>query len=281
MTQPQTTVTFLPSWKDATDPPPPFRTCDEDGTHHFSHVKKLALSGKQYIHAVNTPFAPTPAMLLGTAVHAIVLGERPGAPVAVYPGKTRSGKAWDEFEAAHTGSDIVTATEWSRAEVIAAAVMADPLATRYLDGAKKEVPLTWEDGGIKCSTSGIDIMPESMIGDLKTSATVEPDAMRRQIRRMHYAEQLVFYRRGCTANGIDVSKGLFLLCVEVKAPYEVVPFELSERRIDVAERTVSAWMERLKVYRDSNQWPGYTQSPITLDVEAWEVSEDDDEEADA
>jgi hypothetical protein len=99
------TDNFLSSWKDATDPsdPPPFRTCDEDGTHHFSHLKKLHLSGKQYIHTVNTPFAPTAAMLLGTAVHAIVLGERPGKPVMVFPGKTRSGKAWDAFEEEHRG----------------------------------------------------------------------------------------------------------------------------------------------------------------------------------
>ena len=253
----------------------PFRTCDEDGTHHFSQIKKLALSGKQYIHAVNTEFTPTAAMLLGTAVHAIVLGERPGKPVVVYPGKTRQGKAWEEFALEHRGRDVVTAAEWTRAEEVANAVMADPLARAYLDGARKEVPLSWEDGGVKCSTSGIDIMPEGMIGDLKTTTTVEPDAMRRQIRRMHYAEQLVFYKRGCVANGIDVSKGLFLLCAEVKPPFEVVPFELTERRIELAEKTVSLWMEKLRTYRDANQWPGYTQSPIPLDVEAWEVDEED------
>ncbi len=270
-------IRYLPSWADA---PEPFRTCDADGTHHYSQIKKLALSGKQYIHAVNTPFEPTPAMLLGTAVHAIVLGERPGAPVVVYPGQTRQGKAWDEFEKAHEGAEIVTATEWSRAETIAAAVMRDPLALRYLDGARKEVPLAWEDNGIKCSTSGIDIVPDGMIGDLKTTTTVQPEKLGYQARSMHYAEQLCFYRRGCIANGIDVSKGLFLLCVETKAPYEVVPFELTEQRIDVAERTLSLWMEKLRIFTDAGQWPGYTQSPIPLDVEAWE-RDDEDEEAES
>jgi hypothetical protein len=280
MTAATGTDTFLPSWKGATDPsdPPPFRTCDEDGTHHFSHVKKLALSGKQYIHAVNATFDPTPAMLLGTAVHAIVLGPRAGKPVVVYPGKTRSGKAWDAFEDENRGREIVTANEWSRAEEIAAAVMSDPLARQYLDGARYEVPLAWEDSGLKFSTSGVDILPEGLLGDLKTSTTVEPEAMKRQVRRMHYAEQLVFYRRGCIANKIDVSKGLFLLCVEVKAPFEVVPFELSERRIEQAEKTVSLWIEKLKAFTVARQWPGYTQSPIVLDLEPWEVDDEDDDE---
>jgi hypothetical protein len=56
-TQPQTTVNFLPSCKHATDPSdaPALRTCDEDGTHHWSQIKKIGDSGKQYLHAVNTP----------------------------------------------------------------------------------------------------------------------------------------------------------------------------------------------------------------------------------
>ncbi len=267
---------YLDSWKDAKDPSDPvLRTCDEDGTHHYSQLKKLALSGKQYIHAVNTPFEPTAAMRLGTIVHHIVLGARVDRALAVYPGKTRTGKAWEAFEAANAGAELVTASEWSHAEEVAASVMADPVARTYLDGARYEVPLAWEDSGLKFSTSGIDIISAGMIGDLKTSGTVEPVAMTRQVRRMHYAEQLVFYRRGCVANGIDASKGLFLLCVEVKAPFEVVAFELSERRIDQAERTVSLWIEKLKVFTESKQWPGYTQSPIVLDVEPWEVDDED------
>lgn len=255
------------------------RTCDVDGTHHWSHVKKLALSGKQYLHAVNTPFEPTPAMLLGTAVHAIVLGQRPNKPVVVYPGKTRSGKAWEEFESsAHPDAEIVTASEWTKAESVAAAVMSDPLARHYLDGARYEVPIAWEELGLKFSSSGIDILPDGRLGDLKTTSTVEPEATKRQIRRMHYAEQIVFYRRGCRANGIDTSKGLFLLCVETRAPYEVVPFELSERRIEMAERTISLWLEKLRAFTAAKQWPGYTQTPIMLDIEAWEEGEEDDEE---
>ena len=35
------------------------RTLDEDGTVHFSHLKNLALSGVQYLHAVNTTISPT------------------------------------------------------------------------------------------------------------------------------------------------------------------------------------------------------------------------------
>lgn len=256
-----------------------YRTCDADGTHHFSHVKKLALSGRQYIHAVNTESRPSSAMLLGTAVHALVLGARHGAkPLAVFDGKTRRGKAWDEFEAENEGAELLTSTEWERANVIARAVKSDPVAQQYLDGARFEVPLQWDEGGILCSTSGVDIVTAGgALGDLKTTSSAHPDTWMRQAFRMLYPQQLAWYRRGARANGIATPGGLFLLGVETCEPFEVVALELTERMIDFADRTVSLWLEKLRVYRESNQWPGYAQSPLAFDVPGWAQ---DDEDAD-
>lgn len=257
--------------------PAEVRTCDPDGTHHFSHLKRLALSGKQYIHAVNTPTTPTPAMLLGTAVHAMVLGGRPERPIARYHGN-RKGAAWKAFKEENPDAEILTAPEWNHAVEISRAVLADPLARARLDGARFEVPLAWEENGIRFSTSGVDILGNGALGDLKTSTTCEPEALQRQAFKMFYHCQLAFYRRGARANGLDVSRGLFLLCVETKGPHEVVDLELSEGLIDLADRTVSLWIEKLRIYRESNRWPGYAQSPIPWDVPGW--MRDDDEEGD-
>lgn len=265
----------------ATESPPalPYRTCDEDGTHHFSQIKRLALSGKQYIHACNTENEPTPAMLLGTAVHCMVLGPRPGGKrVVAYTGKTRSGKAWEAFAAENVDAEILTAGEWTKAQAIAEAVKADPVAQSRLAGARFEVPLEWEEeGGIRCSTSGIDIVRAKSIGDLKTTSTTYPEAWQRQAFKMLYPQQMAWYRRGARAHGLDVSEGLFILGVETKPPYEVVDLELTEGMIDFADRTVSLWLEKLRVYRESNQWPGYAQSPVPFDVPSWMQSDEDDD----
>lgn len=280
------TINYLDSWKNATDPSdaPVLRTLAEDGTLHFSDLKKLALSGRQYLHAVNYPSKPTPPMLLGTCTHLHVLGPRPGAkPVLKYPGKTRQGKAWDEFEAANAGAEILTAPEWERAERIAEAVLADPIARARLEGARLEVPLTWEENGIKCSTSGIDIVRAKAVGDFKTTPTTYPEAWQRHAFKMLYPQQLAWYRRAARANGLDVSEGLFLLGVETKPPYEVVDLELTEGMIDYADRSVSLWLEKLRVMmlscpqpRHVTDWPGYAQAPVAWDVPAWLADEDDD-----
>lgn len=261
------------------DVPPTLRTCDEDGTHHYSQLKRIPDSGVQYLHAVNTPFDPTPPMLLGTGVHVHTLGERPGAPVHVFPGKTRSGKAWEEFAAAHTDGDILTATEWEKARQIADAVKRDPVARSYLDGAQYEVPLSWDEDGIPCSTSGVDIVPPGMWGDLKTTSTTELEALMRQCFKMQYHCQLAFYRRGLIANGFDVSRGAFLVCVETKPPFEVVCLELAEDLLSLGDRTVSLWLERLRVFRVSESWPGRAQTPVVWSVPAYMRSDEDEEEA--
>lgn len=287
MTTTTSETNFLPSWKNATDPSdaPPLRVVGEDGCVHFTSLKKLALSGRQYLAAENEKFDPTRGMLIGTIAHHIVLGPRKAAkPLVRFKGARRQGKEWDAFLLDHPNCEIVTATEWAEAEPIAHAVLADPVARVRLAGAEFEVPLEWEDGGIKCSTSGIDIVAADAIGDLKTTSTVHPETWQRQAFRMLYPQQLAFYRRGARANGRDVSKGLFLLGVETRPPYEVVDLELTEAMIDFADRTVSLWLERLRVLIDAcpaprsyADWPGYAQSTLAFDVPPWMLSDEDDD----
>jgi hypothetical protein len=270
-------TTYLPSWKNATDPSD-MTMFAADGTLHFSDLKRIADSGVQYLHGLVKPFKPTPAMLIGTGVHHIVLGKRPTSLVARFPGEKRIGNDWKAFAAAHPGHDILTTPEWDEAEQIATAVLTDPVAREYLDGAEYEVPLTWMDGDIKCSTTGVDIVqrPKRRIGDLKTTNTTEIEKWQRQAFSFSYHCQMSWYRRGCIANGIDVSDGMFLLGVDVKPPHEVVVLEMSEELCDLAERTLSLWMERFKTYADSRQFPGRAQSAVVWTVPAWMQSDEDE-----
>jgi hypothetical protein len=67
--------------------------------------------------------------------------------------------------------------------------------------------------------------------------------------------------------------------VETKRPYEVVELDLTEPMIDFADRTVELWLQKLRVYRESNQWPGFAQSPVPFDVPAW-LRQDEEEAED-
>ncbi len=274
------TVNFLPSWRDATDPSDemaPF--LHEDGTLHFSDLKRVADSGVQYLHGLKNRREPTRAMLIGTGGHHIVLGKRPTSRVARFPGDKRVGKAWKDFADAHVGYDILTVPEWDEAESVATAVLMDPVARDYLDGGEYETPLRWMDGEIPCSTTGVDIIQRQhkRFGDLKFTSTTEIEKWQRQAFSFSWHCQLAWYRRACKANGIDVGNGMFLLGADVHPPHEVVVLEVSEELGDLAERTLSLWMERLRVYIASRQFPGRAQSAVVWSVPAWLRSEDDEE----
>lgn len=251
-------------------------SCHPDGTIHFSQLKRLALSARQYLHACNSRGRPTKEMLIGTVVHQLVLGGRAGKRALRFDGAARKGKLWTAFQAAHSGAEILTAPEWAKAERIAAAVLADPIARARLTGARFEVPLAWEEDGLRLSTDGIDILGNGALGDLKTGSTVEPEALQRQAFKMFYHCQLAFYRRGARAHGLDTSKGLFLLCVETGGPHEVVDLELTDPLVELADRTVSLWLAKLRTYLDADQWPGYAQAPIPWDVPGWMQGDDDE-----
>jgi hypothetical protein len=117
------------------------------------------------------------------------------------------------------------------------------------------------------------------IGDLKTTNTTEIEKWQRQAFSFSYHCQMAWYRRGCVANGIDVSRGMFLLGVDVKPPHEVVVLEMSEDLIDLAERTVSLWLEKFKVFSESKQFPGRAQSAVVWSVPAWMREEEEADDA--
>jgi hypothetical protein len=257
---------------------PPPRMFAEDGSVHFTDLKKVGDSGVQYLHSVNGKREPTRAMLIGTGVHHLVLGARPDAKVAFYPGDKRVGAEWAKFDAAHPGYDILTRPEADEARAIANAVLTDPVAKEFLCGARFEVPLRWSDGELEYSTHGIDIIQPGRIADLKTTNTTSLEPWQRQAFNFSYHCQMEFYRRGCVANGIDVSQGMFVIGVDIRAPYEVVVLEMSEELVELAAKTVSLWIEKLKVYVASKQFPGRAQSPIVWQPPAWLRSDDEEDD---
>ncbi len=265
----------------------PLRTLNVDGTEHFSDLKHIGISGREYLHACNVPFEPTRDMLIGTAVHNFVLGDRTGAkPLVLFDAPSRTGNAWKNFRALHPDAEILTAPEWNEAQRIAASVVAHPLTADRFSGARFEVPLHWEevigDRRIPCSTTGIDIVCASAIGDLKcTRAKIH--RFERHAFEFSYPHQLAWYRRAARANGLDTSQGLFLLGAMMAPPHDVIDLELTEGMIDYADRIVSGWLAKLAELLDMNpaprawgDWPGFAQSPLAMDLPRY-LQEHEDE----
>ncbi len=247
----------------------------------FSDLKQLGRSPAHYKAAITRPRVSTRPMRVGTVTHHLTLGAVPAGHRAVvrWDGERR-GNAYKAFAEEHADDEIVTEAEWADAEPIAAAVLADPVASRLLAGTRRETALEWLDGGIACATGGIDFLGAKHFGDLKVTSNSEPDKFSRHALRMLYSQQLEFYRGGLVATGHDVSEGAFLIAVEDSWPHVVTVFEATPEWLEHGRRSISLWFEKLRACEATDFWPGYAQAPVRLELPEWATDGEGDEISD-
>jgi hypothetical protein len=235
---------------------------------HFSNLKQLAKSAAHYRHAITAGVDETRAMRIGSCTHAFVLGGR----YHLYEGERR-GKAWAQFKAEHDdGATIVTSSEHAEASAIADAVLANPDAARLLSGPyETEKSLQWSWLGRECE-GRVDLIGPNFIADLKVTSSAELRKFEAHAIRMGWHAQLPWYQRG--AGRDPVTSESYLIAVESSAPHCVVVRQLTERAADAGDRMCRLWMEQLLGCEAVNQWPGYAQSIVPLDLPEWADTED-------
>lgn len=252
----------------------------------FGHLSKFARSPAHYLEARSRDAAgietPTAAMEKGTAFHAVLTGTR---EVVRYPGKVRNGKQWDQFQAEHAGKIILTSSAYEQVMGMVEAVWSDPLAAEKLNhpGLVYEQTLRPQLHGWPCRATP-DVRCADFLIELKSSATTEPEQFQRHAQRMLYHAQLAFYLQACGAASIDVKRDCYIIAVEASAPHPVVVHQLTEKGIDMGERAIRLWVERLRGCIAADYYPGYSQSIVQWDIEEdleLEFGDDDDGSTDA
>jgi hypothetical protein len=227
---------------------------------HFSRLKLMSKSPQHYAAADTIPPQDTPAMRLGRLVHFLVLG----GPHVVYGGR-RAGVEWNEFEAAHPGIEIFTATEADVARPIADAVLCDLDAGPLLVG-ERELPVEWTMAGRSCA-GRVDVLGSDFICDLKTAADAAPERFTRQALRMGYHAQLDWYGNGVELAGLGRKPARFIVAVETKPPHVVQCYEFTDAALEQGRRLWWTWWERLLACERSNNWPGYANGIFPIDAE--------------
>lgn len=201
---------------------------------------------------------PTRDMERGTAVHALLFGNR---KVIGYPGATRRGKEYDAFVEAHPDTEILTASEYDKANRMADAVRASEVAKPYLAGTPEET-LLFDWMGMHCRATP-DVRGTDFITDLKTSSSADPQRFLWHARRMAYHAQLRFQEYGCAANKHRVREQ-WIVCVESEAPHPVTVFHVEDEAREEGEKLLTLWGERLKACEAAGTFPPYVQTTVPL-----------------
>lgn len=229
----------------------------------YSHLRRIDLSPLHYLHGLvpDDDSEQSAPMRAGKLVHALVLG----GDYVVYDGR-RAGGAWEEFAAAHEGRFIVTTAEYQRAVPVAESVQRDPVASQFLRGQHERM-LDWRIGGRECQAHVDCIGPDNRyVTELKTASLAAPGWFARAALRMRYHAQLAWYQDAIAeVRGVRPANA-YIVAVETKAPYAVTTMILTPRALDEGRKICRLWWERLAACEASDEWPGYAQSAVTLDV---------------
>lgn len=231
----------------------------------FFHLKA---AGRTAAHArealLKNDDKPTQAMILGKAVHALLLG---GAPVLAFDGKSRRGKAYDEFVEKHPNCTILVGDEPKRVDGMAAAVErnADALALIEAPGAIHERTLLFDKEGRAARTTP-DIFTPDEVTELKTSADVNPQSFPWLCKRMGYHAQVAYHIEGVTLSGLGQPSRGNIIAVEQASPYIVQVYRLPAPALDAGARQVRLWWARLRAAELAGVWQGYSDVPIDLEL---------------
>ncbi len=224
----------------------------------FSHLRAYGRSAMHGFHARTKDVDPTRDMERGTAVHALIFGNR---KVCGYPGATRRGKEYDAFALQHPDSEILTMAEYEKAKRMADAVRNSKVAAPYLKGIY-ETTLLFRWMGLDCRATP-DVRGDGFLMDVKSSKSADPTQFLWSARRFAYHAQLKFYEYGCEKHHIKIDDH-WIVCVESEEPHPVTVFHVEPEALEEGEKLLMLWAERLKNCEASAHFPPYVECTVPL-----------------
>lgn len=241
-----------------------------------SHLDEVARSPRHYWHRFLNPDRqapePTPAMVLGSAVHTRVLEpHRFAIEYAVAPAldrRTKAGKeAWEQFQADSQDRTVLTAEQDALSKAMADAVHLHPAADLLLGKpGQAEASYFWTDEstGERCK-----IRPDwhsdcrRLIVDLKTTDDASPQGFQRSIQKWRYHVQSAWYLRGLGA------EQFVFIAVEKTPPHLVGVYVATPEMVAAGGRVADRDLARLAECRAADEWPGYSDKITPIDLPRW------------
>ncbi len=243
----------------------------------FSHLKAYGRSAKHGLRSRVHEMKQSAAMQFGKSVDAVIYGTR---KVTYYPGKTRSGKKYQQFLADNRDTEILLKEHYDNVMGAAEAVQNDPTAREFINGIHQET-LLFDFNGLRCRATP-DTRGDGFLRELKCTTDTSPWKFPWHLKKMHYHTQMWMQRLACEANpvpGYATPERLVITTVEDKPPFVVTVFEVMPSLQDQAAKTLMLWSEKLKVAEQSKFWPGYSTAivPVESDEEMPDFDYGEDE----
>lgn len=213
----------------------------------------------------------------GHVAHKLVLGR--GGDVAVLDFENyKTKKAQDEKKAAYAAGEIpILVGEHEKAEEMAAAVRAHPIASALFTDGKPEQSVFARDKqtGVMLRAR-IDWLKDEpledgrlLLVDYKTTRDADPDAIAKAVRQHGYHQQDPWYSDLVCLAGLAERPAFVFVFQEKEPPYLITVVEL-----DAAAKFWGDVLNRhaINVYRrcmETGRWPGYADDVVPVALPSW------------
>lgn len=246
-----------------------------------SDLKILRQSPAHLKYARENPEPPTPAMILGTLEHYLILEPRLFAksfysrPETYGPDKKKwhSGstecKAWLK---AHSDKPVVSPENEDILLGMQESVRKHPAVTAALAKGLPEQCLFWEDAdtGLQCKCR-CDWLTGNSILDPKTCQDASPIGFGKIVANMGYDIQAAYNLDGAKALGLGKECFLFI-AIESYAPYAVAVYQLDEAAIQSGREKYRRLLNRYLECVTRDEWPAYSEQIEILELPRWAIT---------
>lgn len=207
-----------------------------------STMKHFEQSPLHYLYEKRNKTEPTPAMILGSAFHCLVLEpDKYDETYAVAPQvdrRTNVGKeTWSMFCNANQGKKILTEEMALQIKRMRDALYLNGPAKELLDQINEtEKALFWvqKETGVECKGK-IDGIGDVII-DLKTCMDARPEFFHKTILN-DYKRQPSLYREGAKQNKMG-SKDFYFIAIEKEPPYGISCHKIARDFLDYGDQSI-------------------------------------------
>jgi len=236
----------------------------------LSELKKSPLHyWSKYLAPERPPSHETPAMRIGTAVHAAILephlfeSEYVQAPKV--DRRTKEGKA--AWEALPEHAVKLSFDEWNQCVKMRESVRSTPVGKRLLSDGEAEASYYIEYDDILCKCRP-DWVTDKVIVDVKTTDDASSSGFMRSAIKFGYHRQAAWYLD--LLNEYGTPKEAFVFCVvEKTAPYAVAWYYATDEMIEAGRRECMELLNTFKHCLSTDRWPGYGDEIQPLKMPEW------------
>ena len=243
---------------------------------NFSALKHIEQSPLHARNRMLNPPQPTEAQMFGRIIHAITLTPKAPPFWVVKPegldGRSKEGKEW---KAAAGDAYVVDSKDWKRFEEIRDALVNHPSGALKSGEPEVSVFADFTLGTTIQRKARLDFVSDGdSIVDIKTTNDASPDGMRRFIAQWKTYVQGAYYmdcwNSVAEITGDYLKRHYFcIVAVEKEPPYGIGVYYLSQATLQQGRGEYIGMLQRWMECVETNEWPGYSTSPVEIELPAW------------